>query len=53
MRAAGQTGLSTIDLRADDLNKRMDKSDYRSELEGTTHRIKIGKHRDDFTYESV
>ena len=51
MRAADQLGLSTIDLRAHKLKIRMNDSDYQQELEGTTRRIKIGKHRDDFTQE--
>ena len=49
MRAAGQVGLSTLDLRTDVLKERMNEADYQQELEGTTRRIKIGKHRDDFT----
>jgi len=52
MRAAGQIGLSTLDLRTNDLKGRMNKGDYQQELEGTTRRIKIGKHSDDFSEES-
>jgi coenzyme F420 hydrogenase subunit beta len=52
MRAAGQEGLTTIDLRTDDLKRHMNERDYQQELEGTTRRIKIGKHHDDFTPES-
>lgn len=48
MRAAGQTGLTTLDLRTDTLKKRMNDADYQQELEGTTRRITIGKHLDDF-----
>jgi coenzyme F420 hydrogenase subunit beta len=52
MRAAGQIGLSTLDLRTNDLKGRMNKGDYQQELEGTARRIKIGKHSDDFSEES-
>jgi hypothetical protein len=52
MRAAGQVGLSTLDLRTDALKERMNEADYQQELEGTTRRITIGKHLDDFTSES-
>jgi len=51
MRAAGQMGLSTLDLRTSSLKKCINKSDYQQELVGTTRRIKIGKHRDDFSEE--
>ncbi|MCS5591311.1 MAG: Coenzyme F420 hydrogenase/dehydrogenase, beta subunit C-terminal domain [Gammaproteobacteria bacterium] len=49
MRSVGQIGLSTIDLRTEELTKHMDSKDYQSELDGTSRRITIGKHHDDFT----
>ena len=52
MKVAGQLGLSTLDLRTNNLKGRMNASDYQQELMGTTRRIKIGKHRDDFSEES-
>ena len=49
MRSVGQIGLSTIDLRTEELTKHMDSKSYQSELDGTSRRITIGKHHDDFT----
>lgn len=53
MRQAGQRGLSTVDLRTNILKKRMSVNEYRSEFEGTTQRIKIGKHLDTFGTDSM
>mgnify|MGYP006153233077 FL=1 len=52
MRISGQVGLSTLDLRTNALKERMSETDYLQELEGTAHRITIGKHLDDFSEES-
>ena len=48
MRATGQSGLSTIDLRTDMLKVQMESNDFEAEKQGTARRIQIGKHSDDF-----
>lgn len=52
MRRAGQLGIETIGLRTPALRARMDEAADRRETEGTTARIAIGKHRDDYGTES-
>lgn len=48
MRKTGQNGLSTIDLRAGILKERMESCDFKAEMQGTSKRIQIGKHSDDY-----
>ena len=48
MRSCGQNGLTTVDLRSEELAQRLSVKEYKEELTGTKQRIINGKHSDSF-----